>query len=486
MPKRHWGPIVFAADEQRASLSRAVGAGTLRRVAPGIYTGDLLRPLEEVVDRNWSTIVAKYFPGAIFAGRSARVHRPIDGFLYVAHPRRTRPLVLPGLTVHPVKGPGPLPGDTELPDGLVLPSTARGLLDNLSRRSERQMPLEEVERWVADIVQDQGEERLNYIRDRAREIADIAGQHGALSRLDRIIAAALATGPAEAVVSEELRARAAGSPFDVRRADLFRRLAEYLVSVPPEPIPALPQDADRRHLLPFYEAYFSNYIEGTEFTLDEAASIALDGEIPTGRPADAHDIMGTYGLTVDDSEMARVPAGSESFLSILQERHRRVLAGRPEKRPGQWKRADNRAGSTVFVPWRLVEPTLVVGWDAGTQIIDPFSRAAYMVFIVSEVHPFEDGNGRIARLMMNAELVTAAQVRILIPTVFRNNYLQALRGASHNGQFQPLVSVLRFAQRYTARVDFSSRQAAERILERTNALRDPTEADAVGVRLEMP
>ena len=30
-----------------------------------------------------------------------------------------------------------------------------------------------------------------------------------------------------------------------------------------------------------------------------------------------------------------------------------------------------------------------------------------MMFMMSEVHPFDDGNGRLARLMMNTELVSA-------------------------------------------------------------------------------
>jgi len=42
-----------------------------------------------------------------------------------------------------------------------------------------------------------------------------------------------------------------------------------------------------------------------------------------------------------------------------------------------------------------------------------------MMFMISEVHPFNDGNGRIACVMMNAELVRADQSHIIIPTVFR-------------------------------------------------------------------
>ena len=41
--------------------------------------------------------------------------------------------------------------------------------------------------------------------------------------------------------------------------------------------------------LAFFETYFSNFIEGTEFAVDEAADIAFRGTVPNERPADAHD-----------------------------------------------------------------------------------------------------------------------------------------------------------------------------------------------------
>jgi Fic family protein len=36
--------------------------------------------------------------------------------------------------------------------------------------------------------------------------------------------------------------------------------------------------------------------------------------------------------------------------------------------------------------------------------------------MISEVHPFMDGNGRISRIMMNAELTAAGMPKIIIPT----------------------------------------------------------------------
>ena len=57
-------------------------------------------------------------------------------------------------------------------------------------------------------------------------------------------------------------------------------------------------------------------------------------------------------------------------------------------------------------------------------------------FLMAETHPFADGNGRVERIAINAELVASAQVRIIIiPTVLRLNYLSALKAATHNVVF---------------------------------------------------
>jgi hypothetical protein len=87
---------------------------------------------------------------------------------------------------------------------------------------------------------------------------------------------------------------------------------------------------------------------------------------------------------------------------------------------------------------------------------------------------------------MNAELVAAGENRIIVPTVYRNNYILALKALSHNAGTGALVRVIDFAQRYTAAVDFSDLDRARSILERTNAFADSNEAEAAGVRLIMP
>lgn len=133
-----------------------------------------------------------------------------------------------------------------------------------------------------------------------------------------------------------------------------------------------------------------------------------------------------------------------------------------------------------------VEGTLRRGFEIGADLSSPCSRAVYVMFIASGVHPFADGNGRAARIMMNAELEASGEVRLIIPTVFRLNYLSSLRAATQSGHYAALLASLAFARRWTAQVDFTNRDTAEADLTRTHALRDAREAEDAGVRLTLP
>ena len=80
------------------------------------------------------------------------------------------------------------------------------------------------------------------------------------------------------------------------------------------------------------------------------------------------------------------------------------MAARPDRTPGQFKMQNNHAGDTHFVDYTLVRGTLLKGFEYYQALESPFAKALFMLFMVSEVHPFTDGNGRISRIMMNAEL----------------------------------------------------------------------------------
>jgi Fic family protein len=104
-----------------------------------------------------------------------------------------------------------------------------------------------------------------------------------------------------------------------------------------------------------------------------------------------------------------------------------------------------------------------------------------MMFLVAEVHPFADGNGRVARVMMNAELIAGGQRRIIIPTVYRDDYLGALRALSRSARPDVLPKVLDRAQLFSSRVDFTDLAKARQALEQAEAFREPSEG-----RLRIP
>jgi hypothetical protein len=215
--------------------------------------------------------------------------------------------------------------------------------------------------------------------------------------------------------------------------------------------PALPADAAVRATLPFWEAYFSNLIEGTEFLPEEAERIIFAGEIPEARPADAHDIIGTYRIVSDEAGLRRPVRSADEFLERLRDWHRAILHGRPDKRPGELKTTANQAGATLFVAPELVEGTLRRGYEQLDALRTPTPRGTFVAFLVAEVHPFDDGNGRLARAVMNAEFVGGDEQRAVIPTVVRNDYLRALRRLSRQDHPDLLVALLDRVRRWTAR-----------------------------------
>lgn len=131
---------------------------------------------------------------------------------------------------------------------------------------------------------------------------------------------------------------------------------------------------------------------------------------------------------------AATPGDAEEFIDYLRRRHAEILRGRPTLQPGEFKTAANRAGRYEFVRPEYVRGTLRAGYEHIAALNGGWARALMMMFVVSEVHPFTDGNGRLARVMMNAELSSAGLCRVMVPVRFRDEYLAAMRGLSRQGQ----------------------------------------------------
>jgi hypothetical protein len=485
-------PEVFpTSTEISEPLQRAVRAGKARKLAGRLYTRNTEEPPEQVARRNWQAIVAHHFPEAVVVDRSALEAKPApDGSLFIdagpAYAGR-RPAVVPGLKLRPRKGPGPIEGDMPYM-GIYVASQPRALLENMrpSRARggvARTYTRPELEAELSRIVEQRGRNGLNEMRDRARQIAPMLSAEDEMETLNNLIGAILGTVDTSLLTDPARAHHRAGMGFDTRRVDLFAFLQAEVLR---QTFPDRPEQSASFPALSFFEAYFSNWIEGTEFEVDEAEEIVFESKMPPAREEDAHDVLGTFEVVNDPRQRSERAADSESFLELLRNRHGKMLGRRSEVNPGSFKDRANRAGGMSFVSPELVQGTLTQGWRYLEPLPSGLSRAIFMMFLVSEVHPFNDGNGRVGRVFMNAELSAAGKQRIVIPLSYRDDYLGGLRALSRSGDPRPIIRVLDFAQQYSAAIDWSEQSLARRMLEESNAMVPPDEAEQVGRRLRLP
>jgi hypothetical protein len=488
MPKKSDNilPEVFTLDKfDKDRRYYLVQQGQIKRIGPSLYTSNLTDSLEIIVRRNLWLIVGGLYPGAVISERTA-VTMPRDGDIFIISDKK-RSTKIGNVVIRPKKGAAPQQSDLPFMDTLYLASPARIILENVvPSRARKTSPArglnkKELEEYLDKLISTRGEAAINKIRDDMRQVAPQLGLQAEFEAVNKLISTLLQTHEGK-LKSKVGIARSQGLPFDPRRVELFANFHAELEKTAPV---IRPQKSAGENLY-FFEAYFSNFIEGTEFAIKEAQEIIFNNLLPRNRPEDAHDIKGTYDIISDEREMSQTPKTFADFITLLKARHQVLLGGRADKNPGQFKQRANQAGATIFVAPDLVPGTLKQGFEIYKKLSSAFSKAVFMMFMVAEVHPFDDGNGRIARVMMNAELVANQQQRIIIPTVYRYNYISALKAISHNGFYQPIIKTLDFAQKYTGAVDWQNFEAALDILTKTRAFLDPNEAEENGLRLILP
>jgi hypothetical protein len=311
----------------------------------------------------------------------------------------------------------------------------------------------DVDQRLIDICESRGEEELGTIRDSARALAPELGLEREFGKLNDLIGSILGTRKVTLITAAG-KGLTAGMPYDAERLALFEKLASYLRTTPlPQSLNVTHTERSRAHFA-FLESYFSNFIEGTEFEINEARNFVLEGGPITARPKDSHDVLGVFSQSIDQGWVNQTLTSGEPVLTQLKARHVHQMSQRPEVAPGVFKTVSNRAGNTEFVRPRMVRGTLVEGSRILPTVPAGMARALLAMFIVAEVHPFDDGNGRLSRLVMNAELSVSGCCRIIIPTLFREEYLECLRALTREGDPLPYVSAMQKIQRWTASFDY--------------------------------
>lgn len=471
--------IVIATSDKAESASRTamLKAGTLRKIAPRVYSTNMTEEPEVIVRRNIFFILGQLFPHAVISHRSAFELKPTEeGDIYLTY-TYSKNVNLPGIKVHIMEGPQGTDHDMPFIENLYISSAERRTMENLQKGRARSgvskcLPRTYIEEYLERMLQVNGERGLNAFRDKAREVAAELNMTDEFTTLNSIISALLQTQPSSVLASSSAAARAAGEPYDQNRIQLFGTLFtalhnEHFADI----IEPNVENACFRNFA-FFESYFSNYIEGTEFELDDAKVIIETGQPLPARNEDSHDVLGTFQIVASRREMMRIPASPDELIEILQDRHRVMMAARPNKAPGMFKMQNNHAGDTHFVDCALVRGTLRKGFEFYQALTNPFAKALFMLFMTSEVHPFNDGNGRISRIMMNAELVAADQSKIIIPTVFRDDYLNALRRLTRKNDPSVLIRAMSRIRQFSANIIGDDFDTSRQYLESCNAFKD--------------
>jgi Fic family protein len=189
-----------------------------------------------------------------------------------------------------------------------------------------------------------------------------------------------------------------------------------------------------RHLQKAYDVeltFTSNAIEGNTLTLRETAEVIEHGVTVGGKSLKDHlEAVDHYeAIQWMRAEAARPGPIDEG---VLVELHRRIVARSEPAIAGVYSPHRRRiAGSAVVFPSPLKVPDLMAEFGTWLEIPPATPRAAFDAhFRLTAIHPFSDGNGRTARLLMNLLLIRGGYPPVPVRPEDRRVYLAALERGS--------------------------------------------------------
>ena len=189
--------------------------------------------------------------------------------------------------------------------------------------------------------------------------------------------------------------------------------------------------------------YNSNAIEGNTLTLQETRLILETGLTIGGKSLREHFEVTNHRTAIAYVESLVHDASPVTPFHVRQI-HRLVLAQIDDVSAGQYRQLPVRiagAAHTPPEPWEVVR--LMTEW--GEWLVEraldkhPVERAALAHHRLVAIHPFVDGNGRTARLVMNLLLMRDGYPPTIIMKANRRQYYRVLAQADA-GQTTPFAN----------------------------------------------
>lgn len=183
--------------------------------------------------------------------------------------------------------------------------------------------------------------------------------------------------------------------------------------------------------------YTSNALEGNTLSRRETALVVEKGLTVGGHSLREHLEAANHGQALD-RVLALAQGRRAVDEAVLLELHALVLRGILDEHAGRYRDVPVRiSGSQVVLPNARKVPALMKelgAWLAkGAGREHPVAFATEAHYRLVSIHPFVDGNGRVARLLANLLLLRAGYTPALIRLRDRLAYLQSLEEAQLGG-----------------------------------------------------
>lgn len=231
--------------------------------------------------------------------------------------------------------------------------------------------------------------------------------------------------PAERVLWQWLKAQSMPTPDDLQLLD---RLKTWLDAFRPLPT-AVVQELRQRYQVRF--TYHSNALEGNTLTQSETELVLTTGITIGGKTLNEHlEVIGHSDAIAYIETLAQraTPLGEGDLRQI----HPLILRRTDPAAAGRYRRLDVQAAGTGYLyPPHYQLPELMadfVTWlnSLQAQAQHPVLYAAEAHYRFVAIHPFQDGNGRTGRLLMNLLLLRAGFPIAIITREQRQPYIEAL------------------------------------------------------------
>ena len=190
--------------------------------------------------------------------------------------------------------------------------------------------------------------------------------------------------------------------------------------------------------------YSSNSLEGNTLTKSETAIVIEKGITIRGKTITEHLEATNLAYALDFIKKLATKKEPLTLVEIKQ-MHALILRGIDDKHAGVWRTVLVKvAGSDVEFtsPEKLIDATEAFEkWLHRAQEVTP-QKAADAHFKFVSIHPFIEGNGRIARLLMNFILIKNGYPPAIISPEERLEYINALEKGQKEGNLKPFYSVI--------------------------------------------